>query len=782
MPIDLYLNDRKHRRTRASNSFAYRFVLFSFAFLGQLFLGQLSLSFGDETARIEGLVQERGTRTPIVGVNVYLVPSNDQRVKAVTDSEGRFIIEGVPSGKMHWIINLSGYERLEKDDLLDPQSPSRLKVLYLEKTSYQIYETTITGKEDKRDDTAKTLTAAQFSKLPGSGGDPIRAVQNLPGVNRPAPFQSQVIIQGSAPRDTRYTVNGHEVPLIFHFGGLSSVVIPEALDRVDYLSAGYGPEYGRALGGLVGVWSRPPRTDRLHGFGYMDIFNAGGLVEGPIGEKSSFLFGVRRSYIGNVLGLIAKNNKDFNLTVAPTFSDLTGIFETELTPIDRLRIISVGSEDELKFVLNQPVGTSASLRGNFRNHTAFFRLIPELTHRHSSRTVSRWSLGFGRDWIDFDIGGNYTYISTYALSTRAEVDRKMNDTWTSIWGMDNRFTWAKVDFSIPGSFNQLFSGSATSESDRKIAQVSQYGQQLGFYWRNSFHAEDSPWTLMPSARVDYFNLTHEWIPVPRLAARYFAGNGLSFRTAGGLYAQPPLEQEVDATLGNPDLKAPRAWHLSGGFEKDFREGASRGFVFSSGAFYRYFDQLVIRSKGLVTRNDVITAENYNNDGRGRAYGLEGLMKTDFKPWTGWLSYTLSRSTRFDPTRAEYLFQYDQTHLLTAIASLELHGNWTISTRFRYASGNPTTPIIGSVFDSDSDGYIPIQGGYYSQRLSPFMQLDLRIDKKWIYNTWILSAYLDIQNVLNRANIESIQYSYDYQSNTQVSGLPFLPTFGVKGEF
>jgi hypothetical protein len=358
----------------------------------------------------------------------------------------------------------------------------------------------------------------------------------------------------------------------------------------------------------------------------------------------------------------------------------------------------------------------------------------------------------------------------------------MTDTWTSVWGLDNRFTWAKVDFSLLGSINQLSSGGSSSEENRKVAQVNQLSQQLGFYWRNILHPVDSNWTFMPSARLDYFSLTKEWIPVPRLAGRYAIHPGWTLRSSGGLYAQPPLEQEVDATLGNPNLKASKAWHLSTGFEKDFREGSSRGLIFSSGGFYRYFDQLVIPSRGLTTRDNVVVSENYANAGTGRAFGLENLLRMEMKPWTGWLSYTISRSTRTDPSRSEYLFQYDQTHLITAIASIDLKNHWSISTRFRYVSGNPRTPIIDSVFDSDSDRYLPIRGPYYSERLSPFMQVDVRIDKKWIYDRFILSAYLDIQNVTNRENIESINYSYNYQQTTQVSGLPFLPTFGFKGEF
>jgi hypothetical protein len=85
-------------------------------------------------------------------------------------------------------------------------------------------------------------------------------------------------------------------------------------------------------------------------------------------------------------------------------------------------------------------------------------------------------------------------------------------------------------------------------------------------------------------------------------------------------------------------------------------------------------------------------------------------------------------------------------------------------------------------DLNNDVYIPIRGGIFSERMGGFFQLDLRLDKKWIYNTWIMTAYLDIQNITNRENPERINYSYDYRQSGVVAGVPLLPTLGVKAEF
>ena len=98
------------------------------------------------------------------------------------------------------------------------------------------------------------------------------------------------------------------------------------------------------------------------------------------------------------------------------------------------------------------------------------------------------------------------------------------------------------------------------------------------------------------------------------------------------------------------------------------------------------------------------------------------------------------------------------------------------------TGVPFTPVNGGTYDSDNDVFIPSAGSIYSQRFDAFKQLDIRIDRKYIYEKWILTAYLDIQNITNSLNSQNIEYSYDYSQSKKVRGLPILPTFGLKGEF
>ncbi|MEK7691033.1 MAG: TonB-dependent receptor, partial [Bdellovibrionota bacterium] len=422
-------------------------------------------------------------------------------------------------------------------------------------------------------------------------------------------------------------------------------------------------------------------------------------------------------------------------------------------------------------------------RGRFYNRNAFFRLIPELTHRFNSDTVARYSLGFGRDWFRIEIGDIYLATRNYNFDAKTELEHRFAPSWVGFFGADLHYIYFDYDFSFPRVVQTgTGAGFTISSQERLKANVKMNSTVPAIYTRQEWKPGEGPLTLIPGARLEYFNLTREAVPQPRAAARYQLTESLRLRTAGGLYVQVPQPNEIDAVLGNPDLKTERSWHYTLGAEQDFRGGTTRGFIVSSDFFYKPMSRLVIGSSKLVTRNGNLTPENFSNEGAGKAFGLSSMIRLEAHPFNGWISYTFSRSTRTEPGRGTHLFQFDQTHILSVLSSVVLAENWTFGARVRLVSGNPTTPILGGIWDSDADRYQSETGPFYSERLSPFFALDFRVDRKWVFENWIFSAYADIQNATNQKNREAVRYSYDYSQKEEIAGLPILPTLGVKGEF
>ncbi len=147
----------------------------------------------------------------------------------------------------------------------------------------------------------------------------------------------------------------------------------------------------------------------------------------------------------------------------------------------------------------------------------------------------------------------------------------------------------------------------------------------------------------------------------------------------------------------------------------------------------------------------------------------------------------ARWRRSTPTGG-YLYGLDQTHHLEAVGIWQIGRNWSFGSRVQYVTGVPMTPLLsygGRRFEYDADlgEYVPIGGEYYSERVSPYFRTDLRLDKTWVKQNTIWTAYLDLQNanyfVYNSP--EGYTYNYDYSKRDEY-GWIFMPAIGLRVEY
>jgi outer membrane receptor protein involved in Fe transport len=286
--------------------------------------------------------------------------------------------------------------------------------------------------------------------------------------------------------------------------------------------------------------------------------------------------------------------------------------------------------------------------------------------------------------------------------------------------------------------------------------------------------------LILGLRGDYYSSVDRWGVSPRLATRFELFPSTVLKGGVGFFQQVPAMQFVDEQYGNPNLKLTRAIHYSVGAEQTIFENIE----LSLEGFYKDVDNVLTRSSRLIERDGEMVPEKFASDGRGRSFGLEVQLKhrpTD--RFFGWLAYTLMKNERTDEPGGDWrLFDSDQTHILTAVASLSIGWGITAGLRFRLASGNPETPIIGSAYDADKDTHDPIYGKINSDRMPMFHQLDARVDKKWQWDLLALTVFADVQNVYNRKNPVAHLYSYDFSQKDYFYDLPIFPNVGLKLEY
>ena len=754
-----------------------------------------------------GTLLERGTRLPLAGVLVTVFqdvppPASDDLAwqvppagaapakppapepppafEATADASGKFAFYDLQPGTWKVVVEAPGYYPFRTTETIAPGEAVTV-TYYVERGSYNPFDITVTATRPRKEVNRTILSIEEIEKVPGTFGDPLAVIQNFAGVAR-TPNPALLVVRGSAPEDTRVFVDGAEVPLIYHFGGLRSVIPAGMLESIEFYPGNFSPAYGRATGGIVDVRINQLKPQKVGGYADVSLLDTSLYLEVPVSDKGAFALAGRRSYIDFLINALVPENAGVNVVTAPRYYDFQLLGNYRPSAAHDLRAFFFASDDRLKFLFQNPADIDTNFQGNsISASTSFYRSLFTYRYVPGGRWENELRFSQGRNWFKLNAGQFIFDIDLYTAQLRDTARFKLAEPLTLVVGADTTFSTADFLVQLPRPPQE---GEPMGNFD--ISQLMRSGGTETLYHPAGYlELEWQPLPgllLLPGLRVDFFDRTNETVFQPRFTGRWDLTDWFTVKGGAGLFAQEPNFQqgETDPEFGNPALEGERAWHYSFGVE--YKPWSH--VTLDATAFYKDLDRLVSRTDQIQMVDGQVRPLIYDNAGRGRVYGLEFVARHTFEnDFTGWVAYTLSRSLRTDSgDTEERLFDFDQTHILTLVGSYLLPRNWQIGGRFRLVSGNPRTPVVGSVYNADDDVYDPVFGEVNSARNAPFHQLDLRVDKRWIYQKWMLSVYLDIQNVYNRANPEGLQYNFDYSQSRPQQGLPILPILGIRGEF
>ena len=732
---------------------------------------------------LAGRLLERGTRTPLAGVTVTVFDRLDEAAtgfEATTDSDGGFAFFDLAAGTWRILAEPEGYFPLRSaEDVVAGQRT--VATYWLERTSYSPFDVLVEGRRARKEVSRTTIEIEEVQKIPGTFGDVLRVVENLPGVARSGPLSGDLIVRGSSPEDTQVYLDGAAIPSIYHFGGLRSVIPLGMLERLDFYPGNFSVRYGRATGGVVDVGTKRLKPERVGGYLDVSLLDAGALIEVPLGDDAAIAIAGRRSYVDAVLTAAVPEDAPVNLVAAPRYYDWQLLATWRPAPAHELSGFFFGSDDRLEILFDNPADVSTELRtADFSTASGFYRTL--LQHRWvpESGIVNEVLASSGRNRIDIAFGDQWFLdLDVYNAQLKDTLTLPVLDVLDVVTGVDYLFTQTDARIRLPQVGRE---GEGTGQPDFSGTRFTQ-DDDLSFHTVAAFvEAQLTLWDsllLVPGLRLEWFSRIGDVVPMPRLDTRLELTEEWTLKGGVGLFTQEPFFDETDPVFGNPDLGLESALHTSLGAE--YRPW--KGFTVDATLFYKELRDLVSRSTGVVERDGRSVPENYRNDGEGRAYGAELLIRQELaRGFSGWLSYTLSRGERRDPRSPDYrLFDSDQTHVLTVLGSYQLPRNWSLGARVRYVSGNLVTPVVDAVYVADDAGYELVRGEPNSRRLDPFVQLDLRLEKRWVFDRWLLTAYLDLQNATNRRNVENLSYSYDASQEGTTTGLPILPVIGLRGD-
>ena len=727
------------------------------------------------TGELEGRVLARGQDQAVAGAVVTLLSADGQAMHAVADGAGRFHFAPLPPG--HFRVSIAAPQRAPLTVEEDIAAGELTSVTYRVDAARPPAEpaalefgATATIEAPPREVTKRSLSGAELVRMAGTRGDPLRAIEYMPGVGRSA--QADIIIRGSSPADSEVEFEGAPVYRLYHFGGLTSFVQPRLLDRIDLYPGNFSARFGRKMGGIVDVGLRDPRTDGLHGLFDVNIVDSSFLVEGPITPRWSFAVAAKRSYFDLFIDkLIPKDTAQ--LTAAPVYWDYQAMLVYRPSAADRFRAMVYGSYDDLKLILAHPADSDPSVRGGLGQKTAFHRAQVTWQHQYSAALEHQLDVSGGPFVFDVNVGPDVKLeVPGYEGFLRWEWRARLASAFRLLGGLDVAYNWFDFSFQGPPAGEvDGDPGAAGPLTGRPSVQLHDtFGLLRPAVYLEAVWQPAQRLSLVPGARVDYLSDVKVWTVDPRLTARYQLTPSTILKGGVGLFSQAPSGSESLPVLGNPHLRPARAQHYSLGVEQEV--GAR--LKLTAEGFYKRLDHVIV--------NSAVPGQNLNNDGIGRIYGGEASAK--LRPTaksSGFLSYTLSRSERNDHGDGWRLFNWDQTHILTVAGAYRVGRGWDLSATFRYVTGNPTTPVVGGVYDARTDLYTPVYGATNSARSNAFNRLDLRVEKSWQVRSGSLAAYVDVQNALNRKNEEGRAYNFDYSQAGVVTGLPLLPSIGLRGE-
>ncbi len=717
-----------------------------------------------------GLIREKGTRAPVGEVTVYL---KDTDYQATTQTDGQFEFRDLPPGQYRAVIPTLDYEKFETIETVAPGERTDVKY-YLEPKVYGALEVVVRGKKVEKEVSRTVIKMKEAEAVAGLGGDAVKVVETMPGVARGVGGDG-IVIRGSNAEDSKIYLDGHEIPILFHFGGIKSVYNSSLLDEINLYTGGFSAQFGEATGGVIELKTRKPRLDRWGGYVDTSFIDATAMAEGPLTEDMGLALAVRRSTTDLILNAVDPDIDGMTFTTYPFYYDYQAKWHYKIDDNHSVGIDFYGLHEEMSMGLDTVDDADPEISGGIGDvtscHGAFihYDFQKDGFHSHLSPGItviySKWKIG------DFFIREK-DYLLDFNEDIR--IDLTKNNTLAIGLRVQRRYADLRANMILPpkeGDVDTSFSNSPavnTSIADGDVL--------AGLYVQDEIQA--GPVLIVPGLRVDF----ESWLRIvsagPRAAVRWQVVKPLVLKAAGGLYSRSPDPDEMIEPFGNKGLEYEQAVHGIGGLEWNITDTI---FLDVQG-YYKHMFNLVSRIQDPEPGGNKI----YENGAKGYVFGGEVLLRHN---WTdnffGWISYSISRAMRNDGPGTEYRrFDRDQTHNLVAVASWQFAKGWRIGGRFQYTSGEPYTNITGSIFNADNGTSLPLydEANKNSMTMPDYHRLDLRLDKEWLFDKWILDTYLEVQNVYYHKNPVSSIHNYDYSESGYFRSYPILPSIGIRAEF
>jgi len=662
----------------------------------------ISISLSAQNYTVTGQVSDAKTGETLIGVSIF--PESRPFYGTTTDKNGKFAIE-LSKGEYVLFFNYMGYDTQKVKINVTGNTK---KNVALNQASVQLDEVIVTSKRiDANVSDAQTgvtqMEVQQLNKLPVLMGerDVIKSLELMPGVKSAGEGSTGFFVRGGTADQNLVMLDNVSVYNASHLMGFFSTFNSDVLRDVALYKGPIPAQYGERLSAILDVQQRNGDMQEYGVSGGIGLISSKINVEGPIQKgKSSFLLGARRTYADAIAKLSGvKDAQNASLY----FYDLNMKLYFALSDKDQLSISGYLGRDKmiLKDVANMGWG-------NMFLNAKWTRNMSPKWFSSTSLIYNQYSYGYKVD-MGMTEDGDAT-IHDYGFKQEFQYTPNVN----SIWRLGLQSTYHDI---APGDFD------INSDQQNSINLHHRYSWENGIYISNQLklgnHLEvlyglrlstfsalgkgeyyeldqnqeviDSTWYNSGKFVKTYLNLE------PRLSAVYKFNDVSSVkasyaRTTQNMHLLTYVNQGTPFdrwTSSSNNIKPQIADQFTVGYFRNFQNNT---YEFSVEAYYKNMrNQIDFKDHAEFQGYDVIDTEV--RFGKGRAYGIEFMLKKRVGRFNGWLSYTLSKSEKKINGINEnkwYDAYQDRTHDISLVGIYELNKKWTLSAAWIYYTGNAIT--------------------------------------------------------------------------------------------
>jgi len=736
-----------------------------------------------EATVLVGTVTDKTSREPIAGVRISVF---DTALAGATDAEGRYRIEGLPSGPRQVLFEKDGYAPLvlrvrAASGQVEVRADTALESLGKEITVVaDAFTRTETAASSRR-----ALTGTQVRNIPGTFEDVTRALQVLPGVATTGDFKNDLIVRGGSPAENMFMIDMVQVPGLSHFGsqnsggGAMGLLSPALVQDLEFYSGGFPAYYGDKLSSVTRVRLKEGDRRRFHGQANFSLLGGSLTAEGPLfSDRGSWLLSARKDYFS-----VIPREWTLNLTVVPDFEDVIAKAAYDVSGAVQVSFLGLWARDSIHIEesddppdrrMKIDIGDGLDVAGATvkallgQGGVAYFTI---------SRTDNRYSYHLASGGLE-----RYTIRSDDTESAaRLDAEYYVLPKFQLLAGVSFKYLEARHRMYYRGGY--LVVDRMGFRYTRTNTDSSLTSNKYAAYLQGSYPVTKKL-TATAGVRYDGMSYTHEGTTSPRLGLIYAFTPRTSVHASYGTYYQSPETFWLASHPSNASLRSLRSEHFVLGGEHDF----GQNLIVRAEAFGKTYHNYPVDPS-----NPYLTLANLGGSivptffgskllgvGKGFARGFEIAVEKPLLRNLSWFvvySYAVVKYQAMDGVMRNG--DFDFRHSLNVVASYRLSSTWDIALKWRYAGGQPYTPFDMQLSTIRDDSYFDVKN-INTLRYPPYHRLDIRVEKRFVFKKWSAGAYLDLQNVYDRRNVY-YKYWDDGQENT-VHYLPIIPFLGVQISF